>query len=39
MGMTITETVLAYAGDKEKVSLGEIVGCKVDLVCIDEIQF
>ncbi len=39
MGMTITEKILAHASGKERVFPGEIVSCKIDLVCIDEIQF
>ncbi|MFC2066421.1 aconitase/3-isopropylmalate dehydratase large subunit family protein [Chloroflexota bacterium] len=39
MGMTITEKILACAAGKETVSPGEIVNCKVDVVCVDEAQF
>jgi 3-isopropylmalate/(R)-2-methylmalate dehydratase large subunit len=37
--MTITEKILAKAAKREKVSPGEIVVCKIDLICIDEVQF
>jgi len=38
MLMTLTEKILAHAAGKRAVRQGEIVTCKVDLICIDEIQ-
>jgi len=38
MPMTITEKILAKAAGVDRVSPGEIITCKVDLICIDEIQ-
>jgi 3-isopropylmalate/(R)-2-methylmalate dehydratase large subunit len=39
MSMTISEKVLARAGSREKVSPGEMITCKIDVICIDELQF
>lgn len=36
--MTITEKILAKAAGLDRVSPGEMVTCRVDLICIDEIQ-
>ena len=38
MPMTISEKILAKAAGREKVSPGEIITCKIDLICVDEIQ-
>lgn len=38
MPMTITEKILAKAAGRKQVFPGEMVTCKVDLICIDEIQ-
>ncbi len=38
MPMTITEKILARAAGVDQVSPGEIITCRVDLICIDEIQ-
>ena len=38
MPMTITEKILARTAGLDKVSPGEMITCKVDLICIDEIQ-
>jgi 3-isopropylmalate/(R)-2-methylmalate dehydratase large subunit len=38
MSMTISEKILARAAGVDKVVPGEIVACKADLICIDDIQ-
>lgn len=38
MSMTITEKILARAAGRHKVSAGEIITCRIDLICVDEIQ-
>jgi homoaconitate hydratase family protein len=39
MSMTMAEKILARAGGREKVTPGEMITCKIDAVCIDELQF
>jgi len=38
MPMTITEKILARAAGADQVSPGEVITCRTDLICIDEIQ-
>jgi 3-isopropylmalate dehydratase large subunit len=39
MGMTITEKILAKASGRETVAPNEIVIAKVDVACVDDVQF